>query len=115
MSHHSIPGETHYIPHHAVIRQDKQTTKLCVVYNASAKEDGPSLNNCLYTGPKFGQNIMDIILRFRVHNMALAADIEKTFLMVSVDERDRDVLRFLWVDDVNKDDPEVITLSLIHI
>ena len=115
MSHHSIPGETHYIPHHAVIRQDKQTTKLCVVYNASAKEDGPSLNNCLYTGPKFGQNIMDIILRFRVHNMALAADIEKTFLMVSVDERDRDVLRFVWVDDVIKDDPEVIAFRFTRV
>ena len=89
-------GETHYIPHHAVIRQDKQTTKLHVVYDASAKAGGPSLNECLYTGPKFGQNIMDIILRFRVHNVALTADIEKAFLMVSVSEEDREILRFLW-------------------
>ena len=89
-------GETHYIPHHAVIRQDKQTTKLRVVYDASAKVGGPSLNECLYTGPKFGQNIMDIVLRFRVHNVALTADIEKAFLMVSVSEEDRDILRFLW-------------------
>ena len=58
------PGETNYLPHHAVIQQDKQTTKLRVVYNASAKEDGALLNDCLYAGPKFDQNIMDIILRF---------------------------------------------------
>ena len=89
-------GETHYIPHHAVIRQDKQTTKLRVVYDASAKAGGPSLNECLYTGPKFGQNIMDIILRLRVHNVALTADIEKAFMMVSVSEEDREILRFLW-------------------
>ncbi len=38
----SNSGVTHYIPHHAVIRQDKLTTKLRVVYNASAKQDGPS-------------------------------------------------------------------------
>ena len=73
----------------------RQTTKLCVVYNASVKEDGPSLNDCLYAGPKFDQNIMDIILRFRVHRVALAADIEKAFLMVSMAEKDRYVLRFL--------------------
>ncbi len=91
-SEHSNPGVTHYIPHHAVIRQDKLTTKLRVVYNASAKQDGPSLNDCLYAGPKFGQNIMDILLRFRVHKVSLAADIEKAFLMVSVAEKDRNML-----------------------
>ena len=37
----------HYLSHHAVIRQDKQTTKLRVVYDASVKTDGPSLNDWL--------------------------------------------------------------------
>ncbi len=69
-------GVTHYIP---VIRQDKLITKLRVVYNASAKQDGRSLNDCLYTELKFRQNIIDIILRFQVHKVALAADIEKAF------------------------------------
>ena len=114
-SDHSIPGETHYLPHHAVIRQDKQTTKLRVVYNASARDEGPSLNDCLYAGPNFGQNIIDIILRFRVHKVALAADIEKAFLMVSMAEKDRDVLRFLWVDDVTKEEPEVIALRFTRV
>ena len=41
----------HYLPYHAVVRQDKSTTKLRIVYDASAKADGPSLNECLYTGP----------------------------------------------------------------
>ena len=55
----SPPGEIRYIPHHAVITQDKSTTKLRVVCSASAKEVGTSLNDCLHAGPKFEQNIMD--------------------------------------------------------
>jgi len=38
---------------------------------------------------------MDILLRFRVQGVAIAADIEKAFLMVAVRDEDRDVLRFL--------------------
>ena len=64
----------------------KETTKLRVVYDASARTDGPALNDCLYRGPKFGQKIMDIILRFRCHKVALIADIEKAFLMVLMTE-----------------------------
>ena len=45
------PGKVHYLPHHAVIRRDKEPTKVRVVYDASSRLEGPSLNNCLHTGP----------------------------------------------------------------
>ena len=46
-------GAVHYyIPHHPVLSRDKNTTKLRIVYDASAKADNnPSLNKCLYKGP----------------------------------------------------------------
>ena len=105
----------HYLPHHPVIRKDKQTTKLRVVYDASARQDGPSLNECLYSGPTFGQNIFDIILRFRCHKIALVGDIEKAFLMVSMWNEDRDVLRFLWVDNIGKDFPKLLVLRFTRV
>ena len=106
----------HYLPHHPVIRKDKQTTKLRVVYDdASARQDGPSLNECLYSGPTFGQNIFDIILRFRCHKIALVGDIEKAFLMVSMWNEDRDVLRFLWVDNIEKDFPKLLVLRFTRV
>ena len=46
-------GKVHYLPHHEVIRVDKDTTKLRIVYDASARSgrNTPSLNDCLYAGP----------------------------------------------------------------
>jgi hypothetical protein len=73
----SQPAQTHY---HAVVRQDKTTTKLRIVYDASAKSGGPSLNECLHKGPKFNQLILDFLLRFRSYRVALTADVEKAFL-----------------------------------
>ena len=103
----AVGGSVHYLPHHAVIRKEKKTTKVRIVYDASARSDGPSLNDCLYAGPKFDQRILDILLRFRTHKVALTADIEKAFLMVSISEKDRDVLRFLWINDLTCEDPRV--------
>lgn len=108
-------GRLHYLPHHGVFRNDKQTTKLRVVYDASAKSDGPSLNDCLHTGPNFGQNILEILLRFRLHHIALVGDVEKAFLMVSVAKCDRDVLRFLWIADVNKPHHEVVIMRFTRV
>ena len=112
---HTTVGQVHYLPHHAVIRRDKETSKVRIVYDASAKYAGPSLNECLYAGPKFDQRILDILLRFRVHRVALAADIEKAFLMVSISEEDRDVLRFLWIDDITKGTPEIRSLRFARV
>ena len=53
-----VVGRTHYIPHHPVIRRDKE---IRIVYDASAKKSGPSLNECLHTGPSLIPKIMDKI------------------------------------------------------
>ncbi len=108
-------GVVHYLPHHPVIHQDKDTTKLRVVYDASARVSGPSLNDCLCTGPKFNQKILEILLRFRSYRIALIADIEKAFLMISVAPVDRDVLRFLWAKDVSCSEPEFVTLRFARV
>ena len=61
------------------------------------------------------QSIMDIILRFRSHRIALAGDIEKAFLTRSIAKVDRNVLRFLWVDDVWSEHPKVIILRFTRV
>jgi len=108
-------GRLHYLPHHAVVKSDRETTKLRIVYDASARSGGPSLNDCLYTGPKFNQNIFDILVRFRSYRVALIADIEKAFLMIGIEEGDRDALRFLWIDSITEAQPKTIALRFARV
>ena len=105
----------HYLPHHGVVRADKATTKLRIVYDASVKTSGPSLNDCLYKGPKFHLLVFDILLRFRAYRCALVADVVKAFLMIAMDEKDCDALRFIWVDDVTKEKPELRTFRFTRV
>ncbi|XP_065180252.1 uncharacterized protein LOC135810689 [Sycon ciliatum] len=109
-------GKAHYLPHHPVVRNDKKTTKVRVVFDASAKTcQGPSLNECLYSGPAMTENILDIIIRFRHHRVAVVGDIEKAFLMVELAESDRNAVRFLWVDDPFSESPQVLTYRFTRV
>ena len=47
--------------------------------------------------------------------MGLIADIEKAFLVVSVADEDKDVLRFLWLDDVNSELPRIKVLRFARV
>ena len=86
-----------------------------IVYDASARCNGPSLNDCLHAGPAFGQNVLDIILRFRLYATALTRDIEKAFLMVSIATKDRDSLRFLWIDNIASSLPKIVILRFTRV
>ena len=107
----------HYIPHLAVIRKEASTTKLRVVYDASAKsgKESASLNDCLHKGPSLTPLLFDILLRFREKRVALIGDIEKAFLNIEVDKEDRDFLRFLWLDDVSDPSSEIVVYRFCRV
>ena len=54
-------------------------------------------------------------MRFRFHRVALVADIEKAFLMVSISPSDRDALRFIWLDDIHKDNPKEVVYRFFRV
>ena len=112
-----LARNVHYLPHHAVVRENASTTKVRIVYNGSSKDGkhGVSLNDCLHTGPSLNPLLLDILLRFRENRVALAGDIEKAFLNVEVDDADRDFVRFLWVEDTDKEDIKIETYRFTRV
>ncbi|GFV44291.1 uncharacterized protein TNCV_4117681 [Trichonephila clavipes] len=86
-----------YLPHRAVIRTDKTTSKLRIVFDASSHAKSQlSLNDCLHTGLNFIPNLFFLLIKFRVNPIAFVADIKMAFLMIEIDESERDFTRFFW-------------------
>ena len=103
-------SQSYYLPHLAVVRKDRETTKVRVVYDGSAKlsKDEKSLNDCLQTGPNHIPHVFNMLANFRKSTVGLTADIEKAFLMVGIQEDQRDFLRFLWLDDPKSENPKIV-------
>ena len=72
-----------------------------IVFDASATISSPSLNDCLHSGPSLTTLLNGVLIRFRVNKIAFIADIEKAFLNISISEKHRDFIRFLWYENIN--------------
>ena len=70
-------GKTYYMPHQAGIRGDHTTSKLRAVYDGSSKLKGPSLNDRLEADEIRYTDLFGTLIRFRLHKIAVIADIEK--------------------------------------
>ena len=83
-------GETHYLPHKAVTRDEKERTKLWVVFDAScpSRKHGPSFNDILHAGPLLTPLLFDI-------NCAIVSDIEEVFLQISLQKKHRNYTKFI--------------------
>ena len=97
------PKNTWYLLHYAVTNPNK-LGKVRVVFDAAASYKGTSLNDQLVTGPDLLNSLVGVIMRFRLHAVAMIADIEAMFFQVRVIEKDQPSLRFLWRGP-NRDHP----------
>lgn len=91
------PLHTCYLPHHGVMKPERTTTKVRVVFNASAKgSKGLSLNDTLFPGPKLQTDLIPILIRFRLFSVVFIADIKQMYLQILVNSKHRDCQRLLW-------------------
>ena len=93
-----VEGEGTYILHREVIRKDHVSTKLCIVFDCSAKCDNNiSLNESLYKDPCLNPQLLNLFMKFRLYPIAITADIEKAYLQINVHKSHRDYLCFFMV------------------
>lgn len=90
-----------YLPHHAVVRDDKETSKTRVVFDASAKgTNHTSLNDELLVGPQLQDDLRNLIMRWRLKRVCYASDIQMMYRQVLVEKGDADnYQRILWRED----------------
>ncbi|XP_065093422.1 uncharacterized protein LOC135714080 [Ochlerotatus camptorhynchus] len=95
--------QTYYLPHHAVLRPSSSSTKLRVVFDASAKSlSGRSLNDVLHVGPVVQSDLFSIDLRFRKHTVVFKADVKKMYRQVWMNPLDTRYLRMFWRSNPSK-------------
>jgi hypothetical protein len=106
----------HYLAHQAVIKSTSLNTKLRIVFDASAGY--PCLNDLLEKGKVYAgideKGIGAIIARVRAKNHIMCMDLEKAFLQILLDPKDRDVTRILWPKSPwNSTDTEIYRFTRI--
>lgn len=90
------PGK-YFIPHHAVVKQDGDLSKIRVVFDGSApSSSGLSLNDVLCVGPKLQTDISDLLLMCRTRKFMFTADLVKMFRQVRIRDEDCVYQHILW-------------------
>ena len=67
-----------YLPHRPVVKENRLTTKVRPMFDASCKGyNGISLNSCMNIGPNLLDKLTEILIRSRRRKFAITADIKK--------------------------------------
>ncbi|XP_058816344.1 uncharacterized protein LOC131679628 [Topomyia yanbarensis] len=103
-SNHVTQG-VYYLPHQAILRSSSTTTKIRVVFDASAKASRAekSLNDVLKVGATLQSDIFSVLLRFRKHQVVFTADITKMYRQIRIAPEHACFQRIFWRS--NSDDP----------
>ena len=91
----SYQRPVYYIPHHAVLRPEKRSTPVCIVFNSSSSYQGHTLNDYWKKGPDLLNGIFGVALRFRERQVAVMSDISKMYQRILILVKDHHVHRFL--------------------
>ena len=96
-----------FLPHFPVVRPEKSTSRVRVAFDASAQQNGKSLNSESLPGPKLQSNIVDILVKFRKQPVVMAGDVSQMYHQIHLRPGYRPLHRFLYRDLGSGDTPKV--------
>lgn len=103
----------YFIPHLCVIRENSATTKLRVVFDASAKSSsGYSLNDICLKGYQVQPDLYDILCRFRSFPFVFTTDIKKMYRQILINPEFGFLHNVLWREQPS-DDLKCIQLDTV--
>jgi len=89
------PSEVFYL--HIFCKESSLTTKLRAVFDTSAKTStGTPVNDILLVGPTIHPPLVDVLIRFRSHCIALIADVSRMYKAIHLSDTDKDLHCFIW-------------------
>ncbi|XP_047032656.1 uncharacterized protein LOC124639368 [Helicoverpa zea] len=99
-SHIAKPKPSYFLCHHAVFKEESESTKIRVVFDGSAPtSSGRSLNDMLMVGPNKQNSLFSILIRARQYKFLLTGDVEKMFRQVMCHPDDQNLQLILWRED----------------
>ena len=100
------------MPHFPVVQESKTSYKVRPVFNASSRRKGQlSLNDIILDVPNLLPTSVEVLLKFRLHNVGLVGDITKAYMTVGIDEKYRNYLCFLWSASRRMEDAKVYRMN----
>ena len=101
------PPEELLLPHFPVVPAGRSTTKTRIMFDASAKFQGKSLNSEAFPGPKLQADMFSILVRFRKELVALVGEVSQMYHQLALTVEDRPLHRFLWRNMDHSKEPEL--------
>ena len=93
-------GKTWFIPYRGVYHPSKPG-KIRVVFDCSTEYNGVFINKKLMSGSNLTNQIISILVKFRKDFVAVMADIEAMLYQVFETDQHRNLLIFLWSENVD--------------
>ncbi|XP_032311561.1 uncharacterized protein LOC116656219 [Drosophila ananassae] len=105
-------GKLWYLPHFGV-KNPYQPGQNRLVFDATAKGNGVSLNSALMKGPQRYKPLPAVLFHFREGAVGVCADIKEMFHQVLMQPQDRSSQRFLWKNGDDQREPDVYEMQVM--